>query len=118
MASAYTILGKNAMLDALGVTHISAHTGVGPGETGANEVTGGSPAYARIPITWNASAAGVIDSIGTQVLDIPAGTTVTFVGFWDSLTGGTCLGYSDIADVVFSNQGTLTVTDADLDLNA
>ena len=44
----YSTLGKNAMLDALGAlaVFVSLHDG-DPGESGANEIAGGSPAYAR-----------------------------------------------------------------------
>lgn len=110
----YTTNGKNAMLDNLGVTHVSAHT-ADPGETGTNEVVGGT--YARKSITFSAAAAGAIDSSNTPVLDIPAATTVTHIGYWTALSGGTFLGYSDITDETFSNAGTLTISDADLDLN-
>lgn len=110
----YTVTGKNTMLDALGVTHVSAHT-ADPGETGTSEVTGGT--YARKSITFNAAASGNLDSSNAPVLDIPAGTTVTHIGYWDALTGGNFLGYSDITDETFNNAGTITITDADLDLN-
>ena len=89
-----------------------------PGDTGASEISGGSPAYARIAITWNAAAGGAIDSLNTPVLNVPAGTTVSFVGFWDAATAGNWLAYTDVVDEVFAAQGTYTLTDADLDLNA
>jgi hypothetical protein len=110
----YTTAGKNAMLSGLGVTHVSAHT-ADPGDTGLNEVTGGS--YARVSITFNAPSAGAIDSSNTPSISIPAGTTVTHVGYWDAPTGGNFLGYTDMTDEVYSNAGTLTLTDVDLDLN-
>lgn len=75
----YSILGKNAMLNALGAlaVYASLHT-ADPGENGASEVSGGSPAYARKGITWNAAANGAMDDSTTPapVFDIPAGTTV------------------------------------------
>ena len=110
----YTVNGKNAMLGALGVTHVSAHT-ADPGETGASEVTGGT--YARKSITFNAAAAGNLDSSNIPVLDIPAGVTVTHIGYFSALTAGVFLASSDIVDETYSNAGTLTITDADLDLN-
>lgn len=110
----YSINGKNTMLDNLGVTHVSAHTAA-PGESGTNEVTGGT--YARKSITFSAAAAGNLDSSNAPVLDIPAGTTVTHIGYWSALTGGTFLGFTDVADEAYTNAGTLTITDADLDLN-
>jgi hypothetical protein len=110
----YTVVGKNTMLDALGVAFVSAHTAA-PGESGTSEVTGGT--YARKSITFSAAAAGNLDSSNVPVLDIPAGTTVTHIGYWSAVTGGTFLASSDVTDETYSNAGTLTVTDADLDLN-
>ena len=105
---------KNAMLDHLAslVSHVSLHT-ADPGGTGANEASGGSPAYARQSITWNAAAAGALDSSNQPVFDVPAGT-YTHVGFWSASTGGTNYGDADIADETFAGQGTYTVTDADV----
>lgn len=52
----FTPTGNNAMLDAIGITHVSLHSGF-PGTGGANEISGGSPAYARGAITFGAAAA-------------------------------------------------------------
>lgn len=109
----YTNNGKNTMLDALGVTHVSAHT-ADPGETGLNEVTGGT--YARKSITFNPAASGNLDSSNVPVLDIPAGTTVTHLGYWNALSAGTLLASSNITDEIFASAGTLTITDADLSI--
>lgn len=112
----YTVAGKNRMLAALGATHVSAHT-ADPGDSGTNEVSGGS--YARSAITFNAPAAGSLDSSNVPAISIPAATTVTHVGYWDALSGGVFLGSSVVTGTeVFNNAGTLSVTDADLDLNS
>lgn len=104
----------NAMLDQLGtlITFASLHT-ANPGGTGANELTGGAPAYARKSITWNAAAAGNLDSSNAPVFDVPA-ATITHVGFWSAVTAGTNYGDADITDEVFAAQGTYTLTDADI----
>jgi len=114
----YSILGKNAMLNALGAlaAYASLHT-ADPGESGTNEVTGGSPAYARKAITWNPAADGAMDDSNVPVFDVPAGTTVSYVGFWNA-AGTVFYGYANVTDEVFAAQGTYTLTDADLDLNA
>ena len=109
----YTTTGKNTMLDALGVTHVSAHTAA-PGETGLNEVSGGS--YARQSITFTAAAAAAKDSSNTPAVPIPAATTVTHIGYWDALTVGNFLGFDDITDETFGAAGTLTLSDVDLTL--
>jgi hypothetical protein len=114
----YSILGKNAMLNALGAlaVFVSLHT-ADPGETGADEVTGGSPAYARKAITWNAAAAGAMDDSNVPVFDVPSGTHVNYVGLWSLVTGGVWYGSDVVTEEIFAAQGTYTLTDMDLDLN-
>ncbi len=108
---------KNAMLDHLAslAVWVSAHTASG-GTTGANEVTGGSPAYARKAITWAAASGGALDSSSTPVLDIPGGTTITHIGLFSASTAGTWYGEADIVDEAFGAQGTYTIDDFDITL--
>lgn len=93
MTAVLTDACVNALLDsavAAGLTttpHLSLHTGFPP--AGGNEVTGGSPAYARKPFTWSAAAARAKSSSAAQTLDVPAGTTVRAVAVYDALTVGT-----------------------------
>lgn len=114
----YTNNAKNAMLDHLAslAVFVSLHSG-DPSTTGANEISGGSPAYARKAITWNSASSGNLDSSNAPVFDVPSGTTVAWVGFWSASSGGTFYGSSDVTDEVFGAQGTYTLSDADLDLN-
>ena len=120
----YTAAGKNLMLNALRgtnpttpITHMSLHTAA-PGESGASEVTGGSPAYARKAVTLNAPSAGSMAIGGTlPVFDVPAATTITHAGFWSAVTAGTFLGWVDVTDEAFASQGTYSVTSGALDLN-
>jgi len=84
----FTTTARNQMLDATDITHLSAHTDY-PGTTQANEVTGGSPAYARKSITFASAASGIKASNNAQVFDIPAGTTVRWFGFSTASTAGT-----------------------------
>lgn len=108
---------KNFMLDALTdatvVDHVSLHT-ADPGSTGTSEVTGGSPAYARKPITWAAASGGAVaENTGTDpVFDVPAGT-VTHLGLWDDLSLTAAVnffGSADITDETYGGQGTYTLT--------
>lgn len=87
---------KNLMLEALdeslatGADFGSLHTAYST--TGASEVTGGAPAYARKGITWSAAASGSKALAATFPLwDVPAGTTVAWWGGWDAVTAGTFL---------------------------
>lgn len=118
MAAGYSDVGKNAMLNALGALAVKAALYTGdPGAAGtSNEVTGGSPAYARKTIAWNAADGGNINLDGTAVFDVPASTTIAYVGFWNS-AGTAFYGSAQVDSEVFTNQGTYTLTDADLDLN-
>ena len=88
----FTDAAKNAMLDAEPSTHLSLHTDWHA--TGGNEVTGGSPAYARKAATWDAAASASRALSAAVTFDVPAATTVRYVGRWTALTGGTFLGMS------------------------
>lgn len=87
-----------------------------PGSLGAsNEISGGSPAYARQTGSWNAPSGGSMTLSGTLVFDVGSGKTVAFVGLWNS-AGTEFYGYWNLTSTVFSQQGTLTVTSAELDM--
>lgn len=106
-----SILAKNAMLDSIGITKVSLHT-ASPGETGLNEVTGGT--YAQKTITMNAASAGNLDSSSTPIFDVPSGVTITHVGFWNAAT---FKAWGTITSETFASAGTYTLNDADIDLN-
>jgi hypothetical protein len=74
----------------VGATHGSLHTAYST--TGANEVTGGSPAYARKAATWAAASGRSKATSASMVFDVPASTTVRWVGLWDAVTAGNFLG--------------------------
>ncbi len=102
--------GQNQALDHIGDTVVgfaSAHT-ADPGDTGTSEVSGGS--YARKAISFAAASGGSKAISGTVVFDIPAGTTVTHVGLWTAVSGGSFVGDDDLASPeAFGADGTLTV---------
>lgn len=93
----HTTTGCNNMLGAIGVTHASLHSAF-PGSAGANEISGGSPAYARKAVTFAAPSGKSRAQTGSAAFDVPAATTVRFVGFWDALTAGNCLGYHPVGN--------------------
>lgn len=83
------------------------------------ELTGGSPAYARKAIAFAAASGGIIDdSTNGAVFDVPAGAVVDYVGFFTAITAGTLEAIDDLVSESFAGQGTYTLTDAKLDLNA
>jgi hypothetical protein len=98
MANALTDAAKDRMLDSTAgspawpPSHMSLHTG-DPSTTGANEVSGGSPAYARQPISWAAASGGSKSITGTEVFDVPAGSTIRYLGLFSAITAGTFFGY-------------------------
>jgi hypothetical protein len=115
----YAAVAKNYMLDQLGSQAVfaSLHSAL-PGATGADELTGGTPAYARIALTWNAASTGSKTLSNTPIFDVPPATTVAFVGLWSAVTAGTYYGYIDVTDEVYAAQGTYQIQSGTLDLNA
>lgn len=87
---------KNALLDVLDESgsygkYGSLHTAYSA--TGANEVSGGSPAYARKALTWAAASGGSKALAATlPVWDVPASTTVAWVGIFDASSAGNFVG--------------------------
>lgn len=74
----------DAMLNAITFTQASLHTSF-PGTTGANEVTGGTPAYAKKAITVNTSSGALRALAAGVTFDVPA-CTVRFIGYWNGST--------------------------------
>ncbi len=113
----FSSAGKNLMLNAfkgtnpaVSATYASLHTDL-PNDSGSNEATGGSPAYARKAIAWNAASSGSMDKDATDpVFDVPASTTIMFVGFWSAITSGTFLGYAPINGGAVKGAGTADAT--------
>lgn len=121
MANDYDTTARNVMVDALGALalRVALHTGdPGGANSASNEVTGGSPAYARKAIAWNAASGGSSTANANVVLDVPASTTVSWISLWN--TAGTVRYLKkDVTDEAFGAQGTYTVVAASttLDLN-
>jgi hypothetical protein len=90
-------VAKNLMLDAMdesiatGAKYGSLHSAYSA--SGANELTGGSPAYARKALTWAAAASGAKALAATlPTWDVPAAGVVAWIGLNDAVTAGTFLG--------------------------
>jgi propanediol dehydratase large subunit len=94
---------------ALGV-YVGLATGA-PGSTStpSSEVTGGSPAYARVACTWSAGSAGVQN--GTAVtINVPTTTVVTYMLVASASTGATMFDNCSVTSTTFTGQGTAVVT--------
>lgn len=123
MAIDWTDAVENAQADedAARCPYASIHT-ASPAGTGANEATGGSPAYARKALTFEAAGdegplgasqpATVGVAWGSAVFDLPAGTFTDW-GLWSAVTAGTFRGSGEIpidGGFTLASQGTLTVS--------
>jgi hypothetical protein len=119
MANDYDVTARNVAADAVAAlcTRIALHTGdPGAANTAANEVTGGTPAYARKAIAFNAATGGAADDSTAPVFDVPAGTTVNWISGWN--TAGTVRYFKKaVTAEAFGAQGTYTLTDLDIDFN-
>jgi hypothetical protein len=96
----FTTAGRNEAANgvAAATTHLSLHS-ANPGNTGANELTGGTPAYARKVPVWAAPVNGRRNLTAAQQFDVPAGSSVAYVGFWKNDNGTwSFLGYDELRD--------------------
>lgn len=90
----------------------SLHTAE-PNASGSNEVTGGS--YTREAITWAAASGGTAASGAEIVFDVPAGVTITHLGYWSASTAGTFYGSRALdTSQTFSSAGTYTIAAGNL----
>jgi hypothetical protein len=104
----------NAAVDAASALLVygSVHS-ADPSTSGINELTGGTPTYARKALVWDPASGkvGAVTGGNLPVFDIPAGSTAAYLGFWSALSGGTFRGSQALSSSeVFTGQGTLTVT--------
>lgn len=89
----------------------SGTPGGGTPGNATNEITGGSPAYARKACTWGTSSGGAIVGAGST-FDVASGTTVTFFGVAASLTATTndIKDWASVTSQAFGSQGQYTIT--------
>jgi hypothetical protein len=111
--------GRNLALDSGigGFAYASLHSG-DASTNGANELTGGSPAYARVAITWGSAASGTKSNTSDIEFNVPAGSTVAEVGYWSAPSGGTFYGSRAVTNESFVGQGTYTISSGDIDESA
>lgn len=104
-----TVTMKNTLATAYGTAALyGALYTTTPGGTAGTEVTGGSPAYARKPLTWGSASSGVVTV--TVTFDVPASTTVVGAGIHTASTGGTYLDGATVTSQAFATQGTYAIT--------
>jgi hypothetical protein len=106
---------KDALANAYAAAapHLAGFT-ADPGATGAatNELTGGSPAYARKALGWTTASGGTGQVSGSATLDVPAGSTLAFIAVCNTNVAGaaTVRDTFDLTDQPFVSQGQETVS--------
>lgn len=82
-----------------------------PGAAAGTELTGGSPAYARIATAWTTATgtAGVV-STGPHTFNVASGSTVAGAGLHSAVTAGNYLDGGSLTSQGFSSQGTYALT--------
>jgi hypothetical protein len=104
----FTVAIRNSMLAVPVAAYVSLHS-ADPGASGLlNELTGGSPAYARKPAVFNAASAGARALNADVVFDIPAGASVAYVGHWSAIAG-TFEGSQIVTTETYAAQGQYTL---------
>ena len=93
---------RNAVADHGGtlITHIGLVDNTG------TELSGGDPAYARQPTTWDAADDGTIRPSDSLVFNAPAGANVSGWRGYSALTGGTEYGGKALTREDYVGQGT------------
>ena len=93
---------RNALADygASLITHIGLVNEFG------TEISGGTPAYARLAVTWTTSADGLIRPDAHLTFDVPIGVTVAGWRGYSAVTGGTNYGGKALESTPFAAQGT------------
>lgn len=81
------------------ITHIGLFNAAG------EEITGGTPAYARQPITWTAPVAGLVRPTADLLFNIPAGANVASWQCFNALVAGTSFGGSSLLAESYASQG-------------
>ena len=121
MANDYDTTARNVGADAIAAacTRLALHSGdPGGANSATNELSGGSPAYARKAVAWSAASGGVAQQNGNVTFDVEGGDTVSWISGWN--TAGTVRYFKkDVTDEAFGAQGTYTVLAASssIDLN-
>lgn len=80
-------------------------THLGLVDNAGTELSGGSPAYARLPVTWVTDASGSMGPNADLTFDIPAGADVSGWRGYSALTGGIDYGGAALTREDYAAQG-------------
>lgn len=118
MSNDYDVAARDIAANAVAAVCLryALHTGdPGGANSAANEVTGGSPAYARRAVAWAAASGGAAAQVGDVTFDVPP-STITWVSGWNTL--GTIRYFKEaVLPEVFAAQGTYTIRGTTSQLN-
>ena len=104
----------NAASFSVATAYVSLHT-ADPGETGADECTGGS--YIRQLGSFGAASGGALANDANCVFTLMPACTVTHAGIWDAESAGNCLWAGALAASKTLNAGdTFQINTGDLDV--
>ena len=106
--------GLNAQVSGLTAVAVyaSLHT-ADPSTGGTSEVTGGS--YTRESISWGSASGGTATSDADIVFDVPGSTTITHLGYWSAVSGGTFYGSRALdTQQTYATDGTYTISSGNL----
>jgi hypothetical protein len=86
-----------------------ALTSTVPGASAGTELTGGSPAYARVASNWSAASGGA-STATPAAQNVASGSTVAGAQFMSASTAGTYFDGGGVTSQTFSSQGTYQLT--------
>lgn len=105
-----------ATLNALAADYVALGRWIGvatanPGTTvmAANEISGGTPAYARAATTWSAAGTGVQQG-STVTINIPTGTVITYGILASAVDGDNMYDNCPITTLTFGVQSQMVAT--------
>lgn len=106
---ALTTVMKTAIATAyIAIATFLGLTSTAPGSSSGTEISGGSPAYARVAANWGTAGATTTGTPGA--VNVASGTTVVGVQYWNASTAGTYEDGATVTSQAFASQGTYTVS--------
>jgi hypothetical protein len=104
----------NGYIDAIANAGAALISHIGLVDDEGTELTGGSPAYARVAVTWTTASggSGTVRPNADLTFNVPASTTVGGWRGFTALTEGTNYGGADLDNETFVNQGEYELTAA------
>jgi hypothetical protein len=94
-----------AYRNAIGNAGAALITHLGLVDRDGAELSGGSPAYARLAVTWTGASGGMIRPATDKTFNVPVGATVAGWRGYSALSGGTEYGGEDLTPEAFAGQG-------------